>query len=135
MIDPSSIQHTWALAVPGRPVSHNDNERRHWSTRRRRAKRLRQLAWALAKKHQIPDLTGRCAVGIQVHFSDKRRRDASNYVSSMHKHLLDGLVDAGVLTDDTPGEVVELMPTIHSGAEEAHTLLLVHQLKEGENDG
>ena len=42
---------------------------------------------------------------------DKRRRDPSNLIATQ-KPILDGLVDAGLVPDDTPEYVNELMPKI-----------------------
>jgi crossover junction endodeoxyribonuclease RusA len=51
---------------------------------------------------------------VQLHYvpSTKRRRDASNIVPTQ-KPAVDGLVDAGVVRDDTAEWVGELMPVIH----------------------
>jgi Holliday junction resolvase RusA-like endonuclease len=50
---------------------------------------------------------GKVSLTLEFFFPDKRRRDPDNYGFSA-KFLLDGLVKAGVLTDDSFDEVVEL---------------------------
>lgn len=49
---------------------------------------------------------------------DRRRRDAENPVATL-KALCDGLVDAGIVPDDTPDYMVKHMPVIRyeKGAE------------------
>lgn len=42
---------------------------------------------------------------------DKRRRDSDNLVATL-KAVCDGLVDAGVVADDTPAEMEKVMPVI-----------------------
>jgi Holliday junction resolvase RusA-like endonuclease len=43
--------------------------------------------------------------------ADRRRRDAENPVATL-KALCDGLVDAGIVPDDTPEYMVKHMPVI-----------------------
>jgi crossover junction endodeoxyribonuclease RusA len=50
---------------------------------------------------------GKISITLEFFFADKRRRDPDNYAFSA-KFLLDGLVKAGIITDDSFNEVVEL---------------------------
>lgn len=61
---------------------------------------------------------GRVEVTMTWQVADRRRRDAENPVKTL-KALCDGLVDAGIVPDDTPDLMVKHMPVIHyvKGAE------------------
>ena len=76
--------------------------------------------WA-AREAKVPKLD--CPT-VQLHFypGDNRRRDRIN-LALVHKAVVDGLVDAGVLADDSPEHVVELMPAIHKGTGERRWVL------------
>jgi Holliday junction resolvase RusA-like endonuclease len=54
---------------------------------------------------------GRVEVTMIWTVKDRRRRDAENPVSTL-KALCDGLVDAGIVPDDTPEFMVKHMPVI-----------------------
>ena len=100
---PSTVQLTedkWQLTLPWTkpPMSLNDRMDR-W-TKARWTKTLRQTAWALAKQAKIPPL-GACDVVLLYVPRDRRRRDEDNLTATL-KPLADGLVDAGVVVDDTP---------------------------------
>lgn len=90
----------WELVLPWTkpPMSLNDRMDR-W-TKARWTKTLRQTAWALAKQAKIPPL-GRCEVVLLYVPRERRRRDEDNLTATL-KPLADGLVDAGVVVDDTP---------------------------------
>lgn len=49
---------------------------------------------------KVPKMTGKTLVTFNYFFPDKRRRDPDNYTGPA-KYLLDGLVKAGVLPDDS----------------------------------
>jgi crossover junction endodeoxyribonuclease RusA len=76
-------------------------------------KEWRTAAWAAAREANVPPMT---FPTVRLHFypGDNRRRDRIN-LALVHKAVVDGLVDAGVLTDDSPEHVEEMMPTIHKG--------------------
>lgn len=75
------------------------NGREHWRTRAKHAKAIRAYIreWAL---YNVPTCD---RVHVELHYvpRDARRRDADNLVPNL-KHCIDGLVDAGVVPDDTP---------------------------------
>ena len=102
----------------------------HWPSLNTRRSKLydggtikawREAAGWAAKEAQVPKLD--CPT-VQLHFypGDNRRRDAVN-LALVHKAVVDGLVDVGVLTDDDPEHVVELMPKIHKGRGERRWVL------------
>ncbi|WP_435199542.1 hypothetical protein [Janibacter sp. GS2] len=77
-----------------------NDRHRHWSHKSQWTRALRQAAWALAKQTGIPALDS-CSVELLYEPAARRRRDDDNLFATL-KPLADGLVDAGVVTDDTP---------------------------------
>lgn len=77
-------------------------------------KAWRQAGWAAAKEAKVPRL--RPGAVVQMHFypGDNRHRDRIN-LALVHKAVVDGVVEAGVLPDDSPEYVDERMPVIHRG--------------------
>lgn len=87
------------------------NQRLHHMEKARRTKLVREhVAWRARQAGIGPQ----DYVIVQLHYQpgDHRRRDPSNLVPTQ-KPAVDGLVDAGVVPDDTPRYVGELMPVIH----------------------
>jgi crossover junction endodeoxyribonuclease RusA len=99
------------------------NQRLHWRERATRTAAIRSTTRFMA--HRIPEL-GRCEVELTWIVTDRRRRDADNIVPTL-KAMCDGLVDAGVVSDDTPNLMVKRMPEIRIGAS-PHMVLLVTRL-------
>lgn len=100
------------------------NQRLHWRERADRTSGIRTSARFLARR--IPYL-GRCEVALTWVVTDRRRRDADNIVPTL-KAMCDGLVDAGVVSDDTPDLMVKRMPEIRMGTR-AHMVLIVTPLE------
>ena len=88
------------------PISLND--RLHHMAKAKLTAAMRLEAAEAA--HRIPDL-GRCEVTLTWYVTDKRRRDNENPVASL-KAWCDGIVDAGVVADDTEEFMVKNMPRI-----------------------
>lgn len=87
------------------------NQRLHWRKKADiTASIRREVAW-WAKAARIGPQDH---IVVQLHYApqDKRRRDAAN-LTATQKPSVDGLVDAGVVPDDTARWVTELMPVIH----------------------
>ncbi len=76
-------------------------------------KAWRSTAALLAKTEGIPALH-RPTVRLHFYPGDNRRRDRIN-LALVHKAVVDGLVDAGVVVDDDPDHLDEQMPQIHKG--------------------
>lgn len=75
------------------------NQRLHWSPRARRTKYLRGLAEETARLRRVPALR-RARIDAWITWPDGRRRDRHNLAPTI-KALVDGVVDAGVLPDDS----------------------------------
>lgn len=115
----------YVIDLPDSPYL-TPNSRAHWTKRASCARVWREKTAWLAVHHKIPAL-GHALVALEMHPKDRRRRDADNLVSGVLKHCLDGLVDAGVIPDDTPEHVTSSMPTIvHPGpSRDRHRWVLV----------
>lgn len=102
-------QRTWLLELPlTKPLSMND--RQHWRPKARMVSYVRRVTLLLAQQHKIPALT---RIAVELHYAprDDRRRDPLNLVATL-KPVEDGLVDAGVVPDDTAEFVEPTMPRI-----------------------
>lgn len=88
------------------PLSMND--RQHPAAHRKLVASTRAAAALAAAR--LPEL-GRCRVILTWFVTDKRKRDAINVCATL-KPLADGLVDAGIVPDDTPNYMDTIMPRI-----------------------
>lgn len=95
-----------------RPLSQND--RFFWATNARMVKDIRDgVHWA-AKANKVP--TGVRHATVQLHYRPAGRSvtDSPN-LTATSKPAIDGLVDAGIVTNDTDAHVTEVMPVIDRG--------------------
>lgn len=83
---------------------------RHWSQERRIVKAIRHESGLRARAMKLPASEH---IKVQLYYRprDVRRRDASNLMPTQ-KALVDGLVDAGVIPDDTPEFITETIPIL-----------------------
>lgn len=89
------------------------NQRLHWAVRAKRVKALRQWAGFEARRLEMPKAE-RVAVSVWVHPGPRTRRlDPPNYADTV-KAVIDGVVDAEVLPDDTGKHVIAV--TYREGA-------------------
>ena len=84
------------------------NQRLHW---RKRAVLTRQVRGKTLDLTQIYPAMKRIQVQLVWWVNDNRRRDVDNIVPTF-KAMCDGLVDAGIVPDDTPEFMDKLMPQI-----------------------
>lgn len=70
----------------------------HWTKRRKKAKTIQALVFAECKKQNIQPVEQICDIEVVAYYKYKIRRDSDN-VSS--KEIIDGLVLAGILKDDS----------------------------------
>ena len=91
----------WRIKLPYEvpPLTLNKSKSMHWAPKAKVIKELRELAFWQARSHKIPPLD-RVRVMIEWRVPDKRKRDVDNPVETV-KPLADGLVDAGVVPDDS----------------------------------
>lgn len=95
---------------PTQPLS--INRVKHWAQRRRLCQPWRDATFALA--HNRRDGWGATPVTVQVviPFDKPARRDAHNYTGTVVKAVVDGLVLARIVPDDTPEWVTVLDPEL-----------------------
>ena len=76
--------------------------RGHWSQRSEVVKAWNYAVWILCKQDKIPPVTGYpVCITTKSYFKGKCQRDTSNCFPA-NKLVEDGLVEAGILKDDTP---------------------------------
>jgi crossover junction endodeoxyribonuclease RusA len=105
---------TITLPLPDRKLS--PNSRTHWAAKAKAVKAAR----AYAAWQTVGNRLGLDAATITVtpYYRDRRRHDSDNLLASL-KPSIDGLVDAGLLTDDNrvtytvhPAQVDKLRPRV-----------------------
>ena len=101
----------WVLELPfTTPLSLND--RTPWPVKAKATKAWRDAAHWLARSVGVPK-SHSYGVSIQLYYTprDRRRRDPLNLVASL-KAIEDGIVDAGVIKDDSSAYHRSEMPII-----------------------
>lgn len=99
----------WDLPWSTPPISLND--RGHWRARAKKVKDVRADAKILAMAAHLPRNLSHVTVQLVYQPRDRRRRDADNLVGTL-KAICDGLVDYGMVDDDTPEYMTKHMPRI-----------------------
>jgi crossover junction endodeoxyribonuclease RusA len=100
----------WTLDLPYERPPLNANQRLHWAKKAALTKQVRAASFYAAKSAGVL----RCdkvRVTLTWFVRTTTRRDADNVVPTL-KALCDGLVDAGIVSDDTPDQMVKVMPVI-----------------------
>ena len=100
------------IEVPASQIITSNNERGHWAIRSGAKKALRHQAHLKAKTARLPKDLQRVHITVYIDYPDRRRRDAHNLYPTV-KPIIDGLVDAGVLIDDSDTHLIgpDLRPT------------------------
>ena len=106
----------WTLDVPDAPYA-TPNSRQHAAKRGAMGAVWREATGWMAKAAKVPTGMDRIRVELVMLPKDGHHRDEDNLVSGVLKHMIDGLVDAGIVCDDTPDHVVAEMPRIHAPAQ------------------
>lgn len=113
---------TWTVELPAGMPLLNANRRIHHMARARLTRDLRQAAYLCAKNAKVPHLA-RAHVIAEYRPPDRRKRDSHNLFLSA-KAAVDGLVDAGVLTDDSDEYLTG--PDMRPGPVEKSGRLVLH---------
>lgn len=90
---------SWTLVIPRAAEWLNANSRKHHAQEAKAIAEWRRAAGWLARAAKLPHLH-RAHIEATLHFGDKRRRDTANYHPTV-KAIVDGLVDHGLLDDDS----------------------------------
>jgi crossover junction endodeoxyribonuclease RusA len=87
------------------------NDRTHWRAKANQVSTIRSGVKLRAHSVQMPK--GLKRIRVEMHYipKDKRRRDPLNLVATL-KPIEDGLVDYGLIPDDTPEFLDSVMPII-----------------------
>jgi crossover junction endodeoxyribonuclease RusA len=93
------------LNLPDQPYI-TPNSRAHWSKRAACASAWRTTVANLTPKPQL-DVHPPVTVTLTLHAKDRRRRDPDS-ISLVGKWCIDGLVDAGVISDDDAKHVAQV---------------------------
>lgn len=100
----------WEVRLPWTRPPLTMNGRAHWAVRARTVREVRDTTRLLVSAARVPFL-GSCGVVLTYDPPDRRRRDADNLTATL-KACCDGIVDAGVVRDDTPDLMHKHMPVI-----------------------
>ena len=125
---------TWEIRLPWSVPPASANDRDHWRVKADKVRSIRvAAAWAVADAmsrwpFQAPASPCRIAVGLTYVPRDKRRRDPDNLVVPLFKALCDGIVDAGIVPDDTPAYMVRSMPVIAAPDGDPRLLLTIREI-------
>jgi Holliday junction resolvase RusA-like endonuclease len=111
-------RHTVAFAWTRPPLT--SNQRLHWAAKAKITAKVRAEAAEVFAQDRPAE---RVEVTLTWFVKDKRRRDADNLVPTL-KALCDGLVDAGIVPDDTPEYMVKHMPVIKYNPDGVQVLVL-----------
>ena len=103
----SAFTATLQFDYPRPPITANKSY--HWRAKAKLTKEIRQATKLLA--HLIPAL-GKIHVSLVWVVKDHIRRDGGENVAPTLKPMIDGLVDAGVVVDDSPQYVIRDMPKV-----------------------
>lgn len=107
LVSPAAL----VIILPLPPKALSPNARKHWTGRAEEARTYRQHAWAMARVALWPDaqpgagvrkrpLRTPVLVDVIATYRIKRKRDEDNLTASL-KPAFDGLVDAGLIPDDS----------------------------------
>lgn len=97
----------WSLFDPERPWTANTERHWHHMKRAQVVRDARERFYWLAKAAHIPAL-GRITIDVMPHSKDRRWRPDVAACYPTVKAAVDGLVDAGVIPDDTDDHLVAI---------------------------
>lgn len=103
---------TWHLPLPFTRPPLSMNDRSHWAVRARHTKMIRKAAATVARAQGVRP----CArIAVELHYQQKIARpiDGDNLMATV-KPCVDGLRDAGVVSDDDTTRVIHHSPVIHA---------------------
>ena len=96
---------TYTITVPKVGPYMNANDRPHFRDRAKQTKLWREAGRIATLAAKVPALTPPVHITATVHIADHLRREVSNLAPTM-KAAIDGMVDAGILADDSDAHVI-----------------------------
>lgn len=123
---------SWRVDLPNLELL-SLNDRMHWATKAVLVSQIRFEANWQARLSGLP--TGLKRARLEMHFipPDRRRRDATNLVATF-KPIEDGLVDYGLVPDDTPEYLSTSMPIIDPPAKQCDSRIYLIITEPGEDE-
>jgi len=106
-----TVQTTYRLRMPWPRPPLSANDRLPRMARAKLVAQVRRDAGWVVKATRIPPCV-RVTVGLVYVPSIRRKRDGGENYADTLKAIIDGVVDAGVVPDDTPEYVIRLMPVV-----------------------
>lgn len=111
------MSRTWEIRLPWTKPPCSANDRDHWRVKASKVAEIRNAAADLAHYYVVMPADRwteptHIRVGLLYVPRDRRRRDPDNLVVPLFKALVDGIVDAGIVPDDTPRYVTRDFPVI-----------------------
>jgi crossover junction endodeoxyribonuclease RusA len=103
----------YTIDIPAADEWLSTNHRWHWAKRAKTTRAWRHATCWRTVAAKLPRLTGRVAITATIHRTDTRRADAHNRLPTI-KAAIDGVVDAGLIRDDSDQFIASL--TILAGA-------------------
>lgn len=104
-----TVTHAGQLVVSGRPISLNAERGGHWRQRHTATAAWREQAAMLARQHLTPIAPLALPIIIEAFPVQKGRLpDAGNSYPTV-KAIVDGIVDAGIISDDDPENVASIV--------------------------
>lgn len=103
---------SYTLTIPAPTEWLSSNQRLHWARRAKLTRTWREAACWRAIGAKLPLGLARVSITATIHRTDNRRADAHNRLPTI-KAAIDGVVDAGVLLDDSDKHIASL--TIEAG--------------------
>ncbi len=115
---------TFTFPPPTEPWSINQEHAKHWSWRYKRIAAWKEMVgWKAVETRLNRQNLPQATVHVEIPFRVNRRRDPHNYVGTVVKAVIDGLVEVGVWPDDTPEFVAVAEPTLVVGDEVKVTIV------------
>lgn len=110
-----------AFTQPSVPLSMNKAKGIHWARLKAFLDPWKKAAWAVAHNHRVRSMRAQhqavwrpkpITVQAVLQFHGTRGRDAHNYTGTVVKSMVDGLVQARIVPEDTPAWVTVLDPVL-----------------------
>ena len=98
----------------------------HWTKRKKKADEIHSLVFGIV--HNIKKKVYKLPVKIEIdiHYKDRRRRDPDN---ACIKPFIDGLVQSGILKDDSSKEIEEISIRLRTEQKEDKITINIYEQK------
>lgn len=115
------------LMIPELPPTLNALNNMHHMTRAKMKGHWSDMVRTACRVYNIKPIK-RASITMELYFPDRRRRDLDNYSGLGFKFLLDGLVENGILPDDSISEVVELRIVYGGTSKPPHVMIYIAEV-------